>query len=103
MSSQGVGAVAINNLMEDAATAEISRAQLWQWLRHKARIDDGRLFDVDFYQKIMCEELEKLGGKDKQKLGQASVILDKLILCPAMEEFLTLPAYEILVQETAKL
>ncbi len=95
--------MAINNLMEDAATAEISRAQIWQWLRHKAKLNDGRVFDVDIYHKLHEEELEKLGGKDKQKLGQASTLLNRMILCPAMEEFLTIPAYEILVQESAKL
>eukprot|EP00794_Sanderia_malayensis_P013994 gene13994-15452_t len=99
----GVGAVAIKNLMEDAATAEISRAQIWQWLRHKAEMNDGRVFDIDIYREIMAEELKNLGGKDKQKLGQAAALFDKLILSPSMEEFLTLPAYDVLVEESAKL
>ena len=89
--------------MEDAATAEISRAQLWQWLRHRTRLVDGRTFTTDMYQQILKEELEKLGGEGKQKYGQAAKILDKLILSPSMEEFLTLPAYDILIQHSAKL
>ncbi|XP_065055184.1 malate synthase-like isoform X1 [Rhopilema esculentum] len=100
---QGVGAVAINNLMEDAATAEISRGQLWQWLRHKTKLNDGRTFSVDLYNQFCSEELEKLGGKDKQKFGHAATLLNKLILSPSMDEFLTLSAYEVLTQDSAKL
>ena len=100
---QGIGAVAINNLMEDAATAEISRAQLWQWLKHKAVMNDGRTFTVDLYQQFADEELEKLGGRSKQRFGDAASLLSKLILSPAMEEFLTLPAYDVLIKDSAKL
>jgi len=100
---QGVGAVAINNLMEDAATAEISRAQLWQWLKHKTVLNDGRTFTVDLYRQFADEELEKLGGKGKQRFADAAALLNKLILSPAMEEFLTLPAYDVLIQDSAKL
>lgn len=89
--------------MEDAATAEISRAQLWQWLKHKAVMHDGRTFTVDLYNQFCNEELEKLGGKNKQRFGDAAALLNKLILSPAMEEFLTLPAYDVLIRDTAKL
>ena len=95
--------MAINNLMEDAATAEISRAQLWQWLKHKTVLNDGRTFTVDLYRQFADEELEKLGGKGKQRFADAAALLNKLILSPAMEEFLTLPAYDVLIQDSAKL
>ena len=89
--------------MEDAATAEISRAQIWQWLKHKAKLTDGRVFNIDIYNEVVLDELEKLGGKDKQKFGEAYTILNKLILSPTMEEFLTIPAYKLLCQDSAKL
>merc|ERR1719427_1026509 len=50
---RGLGAVAIHNLMEDAATAEISRAQLWQWLHHNCKLDDGRMFDVIMFKTML--------------------------------------------------
>ena len=56
------GAVAIHNLMEDAATAEISRAQLWQWIQAGAPLDDGRPVTAELYQRIRAEELARLGG-----------------------------------------
>nr|XP_058955250.1 malate synthase-like [Pocillopora verrucosa] len=99
----GIGAVAIHNLMEDAATAEISRAQLWQWLRHGVRLEDGRPFTPEFYKTLHKEELEKLGGPSKSRLAQASHLLDKLVLSEEFEEFLTLPAYELLDNPSAKL
>ncbi|KAK3736314.1 hypothetical protein QZH41_020772 [Actinostola sp. cb2023] len=98
----GVGAVAINNLMEDAATSEISRAQLWQWHRHGCTID-GRLFTAEMFKALHEEELAKLGGPSKGRLGQASQLLDKLVLSDIMEEFLTIPAYEMLCNPSAKL
>lgn len=100
---QGVGAVAIHNLMEDAATAEISRAQLWQWLRHGVRLEDGRPFTPDLYKAIHKEELEKLGGISKARLAQASQLMDKMVLSEEFEEFLTIPAYELLDNPHAKL
>jgi len=99
----GVGAAAIHNLMEDAATAEISRAQLWQWLRHIVRLEDGRAFTPDLYKAIHKEELDKLGGTSKHRLGQASQLMDKLVLSEEFVEFLTLPAYELLDNPHAKL
>lgn len=99
----GVGAAAIHNLMEDAATAEISRAQLWQWLKHGVQLDDGRIFTREMYNTIHKEELEKLGGTSKGRLGQASQLMDKLVLSDDFEEFLTIPAYELLDNPHAKL
>lgn len=89
--------------MEDAATSEISRAQLWQWLKHKCVLHDGRPFTRELFLQILKEELEKLGGASKSRLGQASAILEKLVLAEEMEEFLTIPAYEILENPSAKL
>ena len=89
--------------MEDAATAEISRAQLWQWLRHGVRLEDGRAFTPELYKAIHKEELEKLGGTSKARLAQASQLMDKLVLSEEFEEFLTIPAYELLDNPHAKL
>ena len=89
--------------MEDAATAEISRAQLWQWLKHGVQLDDGRIFTREMYNTIHKEELEKLGGTSKGRLGQASQLMDKLVLSDDFEEFLTIPAYELLDNPHAKL
>jgi malate synthase len=91
---QGNGAVAIFNLMEDAATAEISRAQLWQWLRHGAQLDDGRPFTPDLYEQLRREERAKLGGTAEERYSDAVAILDSLALAPQFTEFLTLPAYQ---------
>src|SRR5712664_267817 len=89
----GNGAVAIFNLMEDAATAEISRAQLWQWVQNGGKLADGRLIDRALYEKLRDEELAKL--PDSAQLKQARRILDDLVLGEFVE-FLTLPAYELL-------
>ncbi len=99
----GRGAAPINNLMEDAATAEISRAQVWQWVRHsKGVLDDGRKIDMEMYKTLKEEELQKI----KQDLGEerfengrfteAAELFDKLIISDEYYDFLTLPAYEIL-------
>ncbi|MDI3341299.1 MAG: malate synthase A [Sphaerobacter sp.] len=91
---QGVGAVAIFNLMEDAATAEIARAQLWQWIHHGARTVDGEPVTAERYTRIRDEELAKLGGAGTQRLGEAAEILDELVLSDTFVEFLTGPAYQ---------
>ena len=83
---QGSGAVAINNLMEDAATAEISRSQIWQWLHH------GR-FDEDDVRRVTEEELASLGDG----YGDARAIFERVATQPDYVEFLTLPAYDRLV------
>jgi malate synthase len=92
----GNGAAAINNLMEDAATAEISRAQIWQWLRHGARLADGRAVTADLYTQIRADELERLGGAGAGRYADAAAILDSLVLDATFTEFLTLPAYRYL-------
>ncbi len=93
---QGTAAVAIFNLMEDAATAEISRAQLWQWLHHGAKLDDGRPVTGELYTQIRDEELEKLGGAAQGRYRDAAQLLDQLVRDQQFTEFLTLPAYAIL-------
>ena len=92
----GVGAAGINNLMEDAATAEISRGQIWQWIRHGAELDDGRSVTSDLYESLRDDELAALGGRGESRYGDAVEILDQLVLNDEFTEFLTLPAYEYL-------
>jgi malate synthase len=88
----GNGAAAIFNLMEDVATAEISRSQLWQWIHNAAAIDDGRVVTDALYQTIRAEELARLGGPETGRLRDAVAILDGLVEKPEFTEFLTLPA-----------
>lgn len=85
----GLGAVALYNLMEDAATAEIARSQLWQWLKHSVRLDNGQTLTAAYYQKICEEELQNSGVHARE-------ILDRLVLSREFEEFLTIPAYSYL-------
>jgi malate synthase len=92
----GNGAAAINNLMEDAATAEISRSQLWQWRTTGTKLDDGVAFDGARYQSIRDEEVAKLGAGAYGHLAQAAELLDGLVLDDAFPEFLTLRAYPLL-------
>ena len=89
----GLGAVAIHNLMEDAATAEISRAQLWQWIHHGVRLDDGRPVTRDMYVTIRNAELDRLDDEGPGRYREAAELLDQLVLTDRFEEFLTLPAY----------
>jgi malate synthase len=97
----GSGAVPLYNLMEDAATAEISRTQLWQWIHHsalldEAGLDDGRVIDADLYRRIRDEELASIGTSDR--VTRAAKIFDRLILAGELADFLTLPAYDELLQ-----
>jgi malate synthase len=88
----GVGAAAIDNLMEDVATAEISRSQIWQWVRHGAKLDDGRVVDQDLVRSMAAEEIEKTGVDS----GPAWNLFEKVALASEFVEFLTLPAYELI-------
>lgn len=93
----GNGAAAIYNLMEDAATAEISRAQLWQWITNGATLDDGTPITQEMYQRIRDEELTRLKDEyGESSFEQAAQIMDALVLTEDFVEFLTLPAYEYL-------
>jgi malate synthase len=95
----GNGAVAIFNLMEDAATAEISRSQVWQWLHNNVRLDDGQLVTTDLVQRIIGEELATIrqaagDGYDAARYDQAVALFSQVALADDYAEFLTLPAYE---------
>ena len=92
----GNGAAAIFNLMEDAATAEISRAQLWQWIHGGAKLADGRPATKDLYRQIQVEELPKIGGIESGRLREAVQLLDALVLSDTFAEFLTPQAYGLL-------
>lgn len=98
---RGNGAVAIYNLMEDAATAEISRAQVWQWLHAPhARLDDGRAIDMALYRQCLPEELDKIKALVGEaafaagRYAEAADLFDRLVTADDFSEFLTLPAYE---------
>ncbi len=102
---RGVGCVPLNNLMEDAATAEISRSQVWQWIRHGASLDDGRVVDRDLFQSVLAEEMagisNELGDEvfAASRFEAASGIFAELITGEAFVDFLTLPAYEMVAAE----
>ena len=97
---RGIGCVPLFNLMEDAATAEISRAQLWQWAHQKAHLNDGRHIDAGLCFKIMDEEMAKMRkavGDARFEAGKyrdAAQLLRDLIQSQRFVEFLTLPAYD---------
>ncbi len=97
---RGSGCVPINNLMEDAATVEISRSQIWQWIRHpRGILVDGRKVTVELFRQMMAEELGKIkemvGEQEypSRKFAEAAQLLDKIITSEEFVEFLTLPAY----------
>ena len=102
---RGIGCVPLFNLMEDAATAEISRAQLWQWVHHHAKLDDGRAVTYELCDKTIEEELAKVKpGLDDERLAayeNAASLMRDLIRNDRFTDFLTLPAYErVLEKET---
>ena len=97
---RGTGAVGINNLMEDAATAEISRSQVWQWLHNDVELADGEQVTRDLVERLIDEELAKISGPggDRRSTGAAGTTRGR---CSprwrsrtSFVEFLTLPAYE---------
>jgi malate synthase len=95
----GTGAVAIFNLMEDAATAEISRSQIWQWIHNDVILDDGPLVTKDVVERMIDEELVKISelardSFDAARYGQAVALFTEVALADSFAEFLTLPAYE---------
>jgi malate synthase len=99
----GQGAVPINNLMEDAATAEISRAQVWQWIRHpKGVLSDGRKVTVPLFRELAREEVVKIRqrvGEEQypsRRFEQARKLFDNLTTDDQFVEFLTLPGYTLL-------
>ncbi|HEX6474088.1 MAG TPA: malate synthase A [Candidatus Limnocylindria bacterium] len=93
----GNGAAAINNLMEDAATAEISRSQLWQWRVHRATLDDGSPMTAERYTTVRDDELGRLrSSAPDYRWTDAAALLDELVLSDEFVDFLTLPAYPLL-------
>jgi malate synthase len=88
--------------MEDAATAEISRSQLWQWIQHGVAIDGAGIMTREYYQRVRAEELARLDGAlgdaANPRLRDAAGLLDALVL-GEFEEFLTLPGYRLLEAE----
>ncbi|MFL6527992.1 MAG: malate synthase A [Chthoniobacterales bacterium] len=94
---RGRGAVPLFNLMEDAATAEISRAQVWQWIRNKrGLLDDGRKVTKELFRSILNEELGKLKRFSGDKFDTARELFDRITTDDHFAEFLTLPAYDYL-------
>jgi malate synthase len=99
----GNGCVPIHNLMEDAATAEISRAQIWQWIRHPdGRLEDGREITMSLYESIRDDEMAALKSEVGEqffaegKYAEAASLLDSIIRQEEFAEFLTLAAYDAL-------
>jgi malate synthase len=96
----GRGAAAINSLMEDAATAEISRSQIWQWVHHGAQLSDGRTVTRELVRQVLDEEIAKIReavGEETWGAGRPAEtreIFDRVALSEQLYEFLTIPAYE---------
>jgi malate synthase len=82
--------------MEDAATAEIARSQLWQWIRHRAATDSGEPITLERCRMILSEERNRLEaeGGDRERLGSAAELLDSMFSAKLFPEFLTLAAYQ---------
>ncbi|MDF2692949.1 MAG: Malate synthase [Labilithrix sp.] len=104
---RGQGCVPIYDLMEDAATAEISRAQVWQWIHHAAPLDDGSVVDHARFERTVSEEMKRIEeevGQDRfanGKFDEARDLFVRLSLAPRFEEFLTLPAYDLIIRDSA--
>ncbi len=100
---RGVGCVPLYNLMEDAATAEISRTQVWQWLRHRAALDDGRLVDAALVRELLDAEMAAVRTEvgtarfEGGRFTDAIELFERLIFSSSFEEFLTVPAYAMLL------
>jgi malate synthase len=97
---RGTGAAAIANLMEDAATAEISRSQVWQWVHHGVGLAEGRAVTRDLVRKLVAEELDRLRAAvgastfEQGRFREAAEVFDQVALSERFVEFLTLPAYD---------
>ncbi len=105
---RGIGCVPLFNLMEDAATAEISRAQVWQWVRHAQTLNDGRLITRELVREIVREELDKVKAQmgdeayGKGRHEEAAQLMIDLVEQPQFYEFLTLPAYDRIIADEKK-
>jgi malate synthase len=100
---RGIGCVPLFNLMEDAATAEISRAQLWQWVHQKAKLSDGRTVDTPLVESIIADELKKqkiaVDAVRYSAYEKAADLMRELVSAPQFIEFLTLPAYQRVLKD----
>ena len=100
---RGIGCVPLFNLMEDAATAEISRAQLWQWVHHGAMMDNGLPVTVDLVDEVIAGELRRAKHDvDPSRYSaylRAAELMKQLVRAPKFVEFLTVPAYETVLAE----
>ncbi len=98
----GRGAAAINSMMEDAATAEISRTQIWQWVHHGVKLDDGRTVTAELVTEVLDEETAKIREQVGDEIWQAGrpdetrKLFERVALSPDLIEFLTIPAYRYL-------
>jgi len=98
----GTGAASIRNLMEDAATAEISRSQIWQWIRHGSLLEDDTIITADLVRQEIANQMgviaEELGSEAFADLPfeEARRVFEQVTLSSEFVEFLTLPAYELL-------
>jgi malate synthase len=103
---RGLGCVPLYDLMEDAATAEISRTQVWQWIRHRATLEDGRPLDALRFHRVLAEEMDRVRREVGEvrfvegRFGEACALFDRLATAATFEEFLTLPAYDQLLTLT---
>ncbi len=99
---RGRGAVPIYNLMEDAATAEICRAQIWQWLKYGAELENGNTATPELFARALREEMESvrsaIGSETyaKGRFPEAIELFRTLSLAPQFEEFFTIPAYRLI-------
>ena len=100
---RGIGCVPLFNLMEDAATAEISRAQIWQWMHNQVKLSDGRVVDAPLVESTIANELSEQKSKvDEVRYAayeKAANLMHDLVLAPQFTEFLTLPAYERVLRD----
>ena len=100
---RGIGCVPLFNLMEDAATAEISRAQIWQWVHNEVKLSDGRVVDAPLVESMIANELsQQKASVDETRYSayeKAANLMRDLILAPQFTEFLTLPAYERVLRD----
>jgi malate synthase len=100
---RGNGAVPLYNLMEDAATAEISRTQVWQWIKYGALLDDGTPVTLELFDELLHDEMEELRGAlgteafEGGRFDEAIDLFRRLSTSDTLEAFLTLPAYKLIV------
>jgi malate synthase len=97
---RGTGCVPLDGLMEDAATAEISRSQLWQWIRHGARLADGRTVDRALVRRALGDEMDRIrlrvgpDGWETGRYDEAAELFASMTTADTLDDFMTLVAYE---------